>query len=77
MSMRVLEEKQRLVETNDGDWKKEMEERIDFIYDMMMSCQFGLYGIPTEDNMEQTDFHQNGITNEVKLLIEKVKRLEN
>jgi hypothetical protein len=69
MSMRVLEEMERLVETNDGDWKKEMEDRLHECHTQVLDMMIDLYGTPMEN-------FKDGLKKRVKLLDTKLKRLE-
>lgn len=72
MSMRVIEEKQRLMETNDGDWKKEMEDRLHECHTQMLDMMVDVYGDEDwyKDNLD-------GLMIRVEVLEEKIKRLEN
>jgi hypothetical protein len=67
--MRVLEEMERLVETNDGDWKKEMEDRLHECHTQVLDMMIDLYGTPMEN-------FKDGLKKRVKLLDTKLKRLE-
>jgi len=81
MSMRVIEEKQRLMETNDGDWKKEIEDRLNRYHTQMVVMKIDVYGIPEDedwyDNFLRKDNHLDGLMKRVEVLEEKIKRLEN
>ena len=72
MSMRVIEEKQRLMETNDGDWKKEMEDRLHECHTQMLDMMVDVYGDEDlyKDNLD-------GLMIRVEVLEEKLKRLKN
>jgi hypothetical protein len=53
MSMRVLEEKEKhFSSSNNGEWKNDIEDRLDYLDKMMMDCWVLLFGIPTEENIE-------------------------
>ena len=69
MSMRKLEEMERLVETNDGDWKKEMEDKLHECHSSVLDMMIDLYGTQIED-------FKDGLMEQVKLLETKLKRLE-
>tara|TARA_B100001750_G_scaffold65866_1_gene52342 strand:+ start:157 stop:360 length:204 start_codon:yes stop_codon:yes gene_type:complete len=65
MSMRVLEEKERLVETNDGDWKKDIEDRLHECHSSVLDMMIDLYGTQMED-------FKDGLIERVKLLETKL-----
>ena len=74
MSMRVIEEKQRLMETNDGDWKKEMEDRLHECHTQVYDMMVDVYGIPMDEEWYKDNF--DGLMKRVEVLEEKLKRLD-
>lgn len=79
MSMRVIEEKIKRLETNDGDWKKEIGGRLHrYRPEMVIVMMVDEYGIPKDEDRYFVNKNSlDGLMERVEVLEEKIKRLEN